>query len=145
MKNDVSIVDLAGALTLPLISELLAAYNLIELNALFHRLDLLHENNCHSLAFDIIYDLFRKTRLEIPYVFYEMIEFIKNTPDVTTIAIINISNIIKIESNENIVSCIKLYYIVNIFRCVCVQSERSLFPLFLAKILIFLLMASVIP
>ena len=74
MKNDVSIVDLAGALTLPLISELLEANNLTELNALFHRLDLLHENNCHSLAFDIIYDLFRKTRLEIPFVFYEMIE-----------------------------------------------------------------------
>lgn len=74
MKNEVSIVDLAGALTLPLISELFAATNLTELNALFHQLDLLHENNCHSLAFDIIYDLFRKTRLEIPYVFYEMIE-----------------------------------------------------------------------
>ena len=75
MKNDVSIVDLAGALTLPLISELFVANsNLTELNALFHQLDLLHEINCHSLAFDIIYDLFRKTRLEIPYMFYEMIE-----------------------------------------------------------------------
>lgn len=74
MKNDVSIVDLAGALTLPLISELFAANNLTELNTLFHRLDLLYENDRHSLAFDIIYDLFRKTRLEIPYVFYEMIE-----------------------------------------------------------------------
>ena len=49
MKNDVSIVDLAGALTLPLISELFVANsNLTELNALFHQLDLLHENNCHS-------------------------------------------------------------------------------------------------
>ena len=74
LNNEIAIVDLAGALTLPLISELLAANNLTELNALFHRLDLLHENNCHSLAFDIIYDLFRKTSLEIPYVFYEMIE-----------------------------------------------------------------------
>ena len=74
LNNEIAIVDLAGALTLPLISELFAENNLTELNALFHQLDLLHENNCHSLAFDIIYDLFRKTRLEIPYVFYEMIE-----------------------------------------------------------------------
>lgn len=75
MKNEVSIVDLAGALTLPLVSELFAENrNLAELNALFHQVNLLYENNCHSLAFDIIYDLFRKSRLEIPYVFYEMIE-----------------------------------------------------------------------
>lgn len=75
MKNEISIVDLAGALTLPLISELFAANNnLTELNGLFHQLDLLYENNCHILAFDIIYDLFKKTGLEIPYVFYEMIE-----------------------------------------------------------------------
>ena len=74
MKNDVSIVDLAGALTLPLISELFAANsNLTELNTLFHRLDLLYENDRYILAFDIIYDLFRKTRLEIPCVFYEIV------------------------------------------------------------------------
>ena len=58
MKNEVSIVDLAGALTLHLVSELFAANsNLAELNALFHQLNLLYENNCHSLAFGIIYDL----------------------------------------------------------------------------------------
>ena len=75
MKNDVSIVDLAGALTLPLISELFVANsNLTELNTLFHRLVLLYENDRYILAFDIIYDLFRKTRLEIPCVFYKMIE-----------------------------------------------------------------------
>ena len=75
MKNEVSIVDLAGALTLPLISELFAMNgNLNELKVLFHQLNLLYENNRHVLAFDIIYDLFRKARLEIPYVFYEMIE-----------------------------------------------------------------------
>jgi len=79
MKNEVSIVDLAGALALPLISELFAMNgNLDELKVLFHQLNLLYENNCHSLAFDIIYDLFRKTRLEIPYVFYEMIETIQD-------------------------------------------------------------------
>ena len=75
LNNEISIVDLAGALTLPLISELFAANsNLTELNTLFHRLDLLYENDRYILAFDIIYDLFRKTRLEIPCVFYEMIE-----------------------------------------------------------------------
>ena len=75
MKNEISIVDLAGALTLPLVSELFAENsNLTELNVLFHQLEFLCENDRHILAFDIIYDLFKKTGLEIPYVFYEMIE-----------------------------------------------------------------------
>ena len=75
MKNEVSIADLTGALTLPLVSELFAKNgNLTELKTLFHQLDLLYETDHHVLAFDMVYDLFRKARLEIPYVFYEMIE-----------------------------------------------------------------------
>ena len=74
MKNDVSIVDLAGVLTLPLVSELFAMNgNLNELKVLFHQLNLLYENNRHVLAFDIIYDLIRKAKLEVPYLFYETI------------------------------------------------------------------------
>ena len=74
MKNNVSLVDLAGALTLPLVSELFAMNgNLNELKVLFHQLNLLYENNRHLLAFDIIYDLIRKAKLEVPYLFYEMI------------------------------------------------------------------------
>jgi len=75
MKNEVSIVDLAGALALPLISELFAMNgNLDELKVLFHQLNLLYENNRPVLAFDIIYDHFRKAKIEVPYVFYETIE-----------------------------------------------------------------------
>ena len=71
---EISINDLSGALALPLISELFAEYQSIEmLNSLLQMLTMLCNNGCGVRAFDLIYALFRTSRIALPQEFYDRI------------------------------------------------------------------------
>ena len=74
MKDEISINDLSGALALPLISELFEEYQSVEaLNILLRMLTMLYNNGCSVRAFDLIYTLFRISRIALPQEFYDII------------------------------------------------------------------------
>ncbi len=73
-EYEISINDLSGALALPLISELFAEYQSVEaLNILLQMLTMLYNNGCGVRAFDLIYGLFRTSRIALPQEFYDII------------------------------------------------------------------------
>ena len=73
-EYEVSINDLSGALVLPLTSELFAEYQSVEeLNILLQMLTMLYNNGCGVRAFDLIYALFRTSRIALPQEFYDII------------------------------------------------------------------------
>lgn len=73
-EYEISINDLSGVLALPLISELFAEYQSVEaLNILLRMLTMLYSNGCGVLAFDLIYALFRTSRIALPQEFYDII------------------------------------------------------------------------
>lgn len=81
MKDEISINDLSGALALPLISELFAEYQSVEaLNILLQMLTMLC-NNGGVRAFDLIYTLFRTSRIALPQEFYDRINTEKDKCD----------------------------------------------------------------
>ena len=84
MKNEyeISISDLSGALALPLISELFAEYQSVEaLNILLQMLTMLYNNSYGVRAFDLIYTLFRTSRIALPQKFYDIINTEKDKRD----------------------------------------------------------------
>lgn len=81
-EYEISICDLSGALALPLISELFAEYQNVEaLNILLLILTMLYNNGCGVRAFDLIYALFRTSRIALPQEFYDIINTEKDKCD----------------------------------------------------------------
>ena len=81
-EYEISINDLSGALALPLISELFAEYQNVEaLNILLLILAMLYNNGCGVRAFDLIYALFRTSRIALPQEFYDIINTEKDKCD----------------------------------------------------------------
>ena len=81
-EYEISICDLSGALALPLISELFAEYQNVEaLNILLQMLTMLYNNGCGVRAFDLIYTLFRTSRIALPQEFYDRINTEKDKCD----------------------------------------------------------------
>lgn len=73
-EYEISINDLSGALALPLISELFAEYQNVEaLNILLQMLTMLYNNGRGVRAFNLIYALFRTSRIALPQEFYDRI------------------------------------------------------------------------
>lgn len=84
MKDEygISINDLSGALALPLISELFAEYQNVEaLNILLQMLTMLYNNGRDVRAFDLIYALYRTSRIALPQEFYDRINTEKDKCD----------------------------------------------------------------
>ena len=82
MKDDISINDLSGAFALPLISELYAEYQSVEaLNILLQMLTMLYNNGYGVRAFDLIYTMFRTSRIALPQEFYDIINTEKGKCD----------------------------------------------------------------
>ena len=81
-EYEISINDLSGVLALPLISEFFAEYQSIEtLNILLQMLTMLYNNGCGVRAFDLIYALFRTSRIALPQEFYDIIDTEKDKCD----------------------------------------------------------------
>lgn len=81
-EYEISINDLSGALALPLISELFAEYQSVDaLNILFQILTMLCNNGCGIRAFNLIYTLFRTSRIALPQEFYDIIDTEKDKCD----------------------------------------------------------------
>lgn len=81
-EYEISINDLSGALALPLISELFAEYQSVDaLNILFQILTMLCNNGCCIRAFNLIYTLFRTSRIALPQEFYDIIDTEKDKCD----------------------------------------------------------------
>ena len=73
-EYEISINNLSGALALPLISGLFAEYQSVEaLNILLQMLTMLYNNGRGVRAFDLIYALFRTSRIALPQEFYDRI------------------------------------------------------------------------
>ena len=83
-EYEISINDLSGALALPLISELFEEYQSVEgLNILLQMLTMLYNNGCGVRVFDLIYALFRTSRIALPQEFYDRINTEKDKCDFT--------------------------------------------------------------
>ena len=81
-EYEISINDLSGALALPLISELFAEHQSVEaMNILLQMLTMLYNNGCGVRAFDLIYTLFRTSRIALPQEFYGRINTEKDKCD----------------------------------------------------------------